>query len=248
MKRKGNLWILFAIVLSVAAGDQSHAGTFSFGSGSGNSISGDTTGTISAGGFQMSVAALPAGGSVFDESDSDGLGVNSSAATGTADGDPDKFSIVGGNGAADGMGESITFSFDRSGFLTELRFDGLKDEALEFFQLQTPSGTVFSYFDAQTALRVPLNLLTVPNLRLLDPDDLIADTDDDITNLSLPFEPGEQFTITYGEFPQPSGISGLSVPNGARLQGIVVSAVPEPSVRWLSMACIALGFCVRCRI
>ena len=99
---------------------------------------------------------------------------------------------------------------------------------------------MFSLFDFEVELRLnpqgfQLSDLAVPNPTLAD------DSSDNVSGLAIPFAAGQIFTLTYGEidydgavlpgyFPaddhgQPTG----DLPNGARFQGPVVNAIPEPA-------------------
>ena len=69
-----------------------------------------------------------------------------------SDSDADKLNILGGTSA--GQGESINFSFDHSGVLEEVFLDRMKDQTLEYFQLQVPGGPVVTLFDFVVEFRL----------------------------------------------------------------------------------------------
>ena len=43
--------------------------------------------------------------------------------------------------------ESLTFSFDNAGVIDDIFFDGITDDALEFFRLESSGGYLATFFD-----------------------------------------------------------------------------------------------------
>ncbi|MEQ8209631.1 MAG: hypothetical protein RH917_07345 [Lacipirellulaceae bacterium] len=204
-----------------------------------NGLTGLSTAEIPLQESQLSVSALPLG-TVFNEVDNSGLGIDSRSLS--SDGDITKLNRIGGVNSPDF--EAMTFSFSRSGVLESINLDGLKDETLEYFSLELPNGVALSLFDFEVELRLnqqgfQLSDLGVPNPTLAD------GSRDDFVGLDIPFLAGEIFTLTYREidydnavlpgyrpeddFGRPTG----DLPNGARLQGLGFTTVPEPHACWL---------------
>ena len=183
---------------------------------------------IVASGVGLSLSATP-NGAVLSEISSGGLGVNSRGIAGATDGSNDKFDLLGG--ALQGQADGLTFWFDTPGVITELHFDGVKDESFEFFTLTTPSGDVYSLFDSQVGLRLSdTAAIDQPNVTLLSET---GGADDDLLGIAIPFEAGAPFTLVYGEyFPEPNELAPGFTPdagNGARFQGVVIDVIPEPT-------------------
>ncbi len=183
-------------------------------------------------------------GAKFDESGKglgvDARGTTSAAIENTSLGGPDKLNLQQALGPLTAFpapavfyGESLQFGFDRPGTITALMFDGVKDESFEFFRLESSTrGVLHSFFDAEIGLRITdPGLLTVPNKLLLA--DAIVSGNDDHAGLAISVAPGEVFTLTYGEFIVTPNMlrpgNGLLEGNGARWEGVVFTAVPEPS-------------------
>lgn len=242
-------WVAM-IVLIFASNDASAEG-FIFGSNA-NGLAGLADATLDDGGFQVSLEAGPMG-AVFNESDSDGLGIDSRGIDGVSDGgsvgDPDKLNIVDGTAPVSGQGEFVTFSFNAPGVLEMLLFDGMKDETLEYFTIEFPDASVVTLFDSQVGVRLTdqgfqLSDLGVPNPTLAPAED------DDYPAIEYPFAAGEQFTLTYGQIEFASELPGY-VPttggsgNGARFEGIVVRVIPEPTSVALSLAAVACSLLAR---
>ncbi len=200
-------------------------------------------------------AAGPAG-SLLDDSDDQGLGIDTQNIPGTKDamggGERTKFNILEGNNNSTNLGESLTFSFDRAGILNDIHFDGVKDETLEYFMLTFPNGDQITIFDSQAEFRLALQGYHLSDLNVPNPIEFQLE-DDDLTGINYRYLAGEVFTLTYGEgnyanvpeyktnprFPQFPNAVG----DGSRLQGIVVTSIPEPTsflMLLLSCGCIAL--------
>jgi hypothetical protein len=215
-----------------------HAGTFTFGS-SANDLLGATSKTLSAAGFAMNLVAGPAGGGLWESSGVGGMGVDASA-------------ILGPGGLAarfdriNGVSEFVEFSFDTPGVLTAINFDGVKDESLEYFVLESSGGLRINFFDSAANITIPgaidnaisQGVVTGEVVYLLEGNGF----DDEVNDLSIPFSAGQVFRLTYAEVGGGLGAAfePTLAPNGARLQGLTVAAVPEPAT--LSLAAAAGGF------
>jgi hypothetical protein len=211
-----------------------------------HALTGQTSTAVTVGGFVGSLNAGPPG-ATFNENDRAGLGIDnrpvagSTADTGINRG-ATKFNIIGGSGPLAGSAEFITFSFNRSGVLQDLLFDGLKDESLEFFELLLPSGVKRTIFDSQTLAKLTDQGFDLADLQVMNPV-LCQDEEDDLYDLNYRFAAGEVFTLTYGEVDFNSLLPGYvpvvdQVPNGARLQGLAV--IPEPTTTMLAMASLMI--------
>lgn len=224
-----------ACVATLMCASHTMAGSFIFSSNA-NGLTGAGSGVLTDGGLTLNIdAGMP--GAVFDESDSDGMGLNSAGVAGVTDDSDSKFNILGGSAA--GVGESITFSFDQPGVLNTLLFDGLKDETLENFALELPNGTVLTLFDFEVEYRLNLQGFNLSDMGVPNPTQAI-DSSDDIIGLNIPFAAGEVFTLTYGEvdyngavlpgyYPADDNLVPTGdTPNGSRFEGIVATLVPEP--------------------
>jgi hypothetical protein len=216
--------------------------TINFGSNR-NGLHGAAAGAAVSGDWRMTLAAGPAG-AVFQESSASTLGVDGRAVVGALDvGDrfgPDKLNLLGGADPAAGTSESVTFSFNRPGVLDALRLDGVKDETLEYFRLQTPGDGVLLLFDFEADLRLAQQGFSLAAL-VTEPWRMFDDAEDDATNLGIPFAAGAEFVLTYGELPYPPGYVPLTPnqpPNGARWQGLNLSEIPEPSAACLSAVAV----------
>ena len=217
-----------------------------------NGIAGLASATINQGSFELSLEAGPTG-AVFNESDSDGAGINTRGISGVIDGgasgDPDKFNIIDGAAAVSGTGEFAIFSFDQPGVLETLLFDGLKDETLEYFTVEFRNSSIVTFFDSQVESRLADQGFLLSDLGV--PNPTIAPTeDDDYEDVEYAFAAGEQFKVTYGQIDFTNVLPGY-VPvgggsgNGARFQGVVVRAIPEPSALVLSVIVLHLGLLAR---
>jgi hypothetical protein len=194
---------------------------------------------------------------LFNEADTNGLGVNSASTPGSFDvtdfSNRSKLNLTEDIGPIGDFqqpavfyGEAVTFSFDGPGAITAMLFDGVKDESFEFFRLETPGGGVISFFDAEIGIRISdISLISalVPNVTLLV--DGTINFNDDLAGLSIPFQAGDEFRLAYGEYiatadqllPGNSLLQG----NGARWEGLIVSEVPEPATGALTVSALVMG-------
>lgn len=220
------------------------AASFQFGRNA-NGLTGLANATLSNDGFDLQLKVGP-DGALFNENESAGLGVDTSGIDGVTDGgsvgDRGKINIIDGIAAVSGIGEFVTFSFDQPGILETLLFDGVKDETLEYFTIEFPGASVVTFFDSQTVLRLTDQGFTLADLDV--PNPTIAPTeDDDYEAIDYPFAADEEFTVTYGEIDFGTVLPGY-VPrtggagNGARFEGIVVRAIPEPAC--VTLVCVAV--------
>jgi hypothetical protein len=182
---------------------------------------------------------------VLNENAGTTIGIDSRAVAGALDvGDrfgTDKINVLGGTGAAAGTSETITFSFNRGGVLDALLFDGVKDETLEYFRLQSPGGGVLLLFDFEAEFRPVQQGFSLAAV-VSEPVQLFDDAGDDAMGLGIPFAAGAQFVLSYGELPFPPRYVPKTPdqpPNGARWQGLIVVEAPEPSAVWLVWAALA---------
>lgn len=228
----------FALIAALSsAAAVAGAAEFHFGNNA-NLLTGQTSGVVTVDGVQMSLTANPAGG-VFYESSVAGLGVDSIAVPGATDLDRDKFSILRGDAGIAGTAETLTFSFDTAGVITAIDFDGVKDESLEYFILTGESGQRVTFFDSAANVSVPgavdaavlAGAVTGDVVFLLEGGGF----DDETFGLSIPFAAGETLTLTYAELDAQFG--PLQAGNGSRLQGLTVTAIPEPAA--LALAVVA---------
>jgi hypothetical protein len=217
-------------------------------------LTNQTSATVAVGSFAGTFTAGPAGARL-NENDDAGLGIDNRLVAGaTADTGANrgatKFNIIGGSGPLADSAEFITFSFDRSGVLQDLLFDGLKDESLEFFELLLPSGAKRTIFDSQTLAKLTDQGFDLADLQVMNPI-LCQDEEDDLYDLNYRFAAGEIFKLTYGEVDFNSLLPGYvpvvdQVPNGARLQGLAV--IPEPTATMLVAAVMVLASTRRLRV
>ncbi len=238
---------LVAIALSCCS-HSCWAGNFTFGSDA-NGLAGLADATIiEQGGFALNLQAGPTG-AVFNESDSDGLGINTRGIADVDDGggggDPDKFNIIDGTAAVSGQGEFVVFSFEQAGVVESLLFDGLKDETLEYFSIEFPNAMVVTVFDSQVEQRLTDQGFQLSDLGVPNPT-LAPNEEDDFEVVEYAFEAGQEFKLTYGEVDFTNVLPGYvpvagGVGNGARFQGIVVRAIPEPSTAVLALAATLLA-------
>lgn len=239
-----------AFLLILLFANNSWAANYDFGNNA-NGLSGLASSTLAQEGTNLNLAVVTAG-ATLNEDNSDGLGIDSNNIPGTVDSSGSKLNVLGGTLA--GIRESLTFSFDKPGILDLLRFDGLKDEPLEYFSLETPSGTVLSLFDFEVELRLNDQGFQLSDLGVANP--VQADgPSDDFSGLAIPFAAGEIFTLSYGEidydgsvlpgyYPADNALNPTNdLPNGARFEGLGYSVVPEPN----SLALLVLGALAACK-
>jgi hypothetical protein len=219
-----------------------------------HALTGQTSAAVTVGGFVGSFTAGPPG-ATFNENDRAGLGIDNRPVAGsTADTGANrwatKFNIIGGSGPLAGTAEFISFSFDKSGVLQHLFFDGLKDESLEFFELLLPNGKKRTIFDSQTQAKLTDQGFDLADLQGPNPI-LCQDEEDDLYDLNYLFAAGEVFTLTYGEVDFNSILPGYvpvvdQAANGARFQGLAV--IPEPTTTMLVAAAMVLASTRRLRV
>jgi hypothetical protein len=234
--------VLFACMAALGIGFNvtARGETFAFGSGLNNFV-GATSKQLSTGAFGMNLAAGPTGSGLWETDGGGGMGVDSSPVLGPG-GLAARFDRV--NGAS----EFVEFSFDVPGRLTGIDFDGVKDESLEFFILESAGGLRINFFDSAANTTIPgaidnavlQGAVTGQVVYLLEGGGF----DDETTSLAVPFEAGQVFRLTYAEVGGGLGAAYEPVlaPNGARLQGITVAAVPEPDSFTLALAAVGLLF------
>jgi hypothetical protein len=197
------------------------AASFIFG-GQANGLSGSASKTFTGDGIAMTLAVganLP--GAVFDESDARGVSINSSAVAGVNDIEGGtKINLLGGPVAT----ESLTFSFDTNGVIDDIFFDGITDDALEFFRLESNGSYLATFFDFEIPNIVDVNLVTEPNIEYIYTG---GGLNDDRLGINIPFQAGEVFTLSYGQLDALLP-PGAALGNGGRFGGVNVHAVPEP--------------------
>lgn len=228
-----------AMACLAACGSARAAHSFQFQSNlHGTTVTGQSSAFVTAGAYGMSLTAAPIG-AVLNEIHPQGMGIDSRGVAGALDATSttgvDKINVL--ERAAGGASETITFSFNRSGVIRDLLFDGVKDETLEYFQLTLPNGELLTFVDAEAEFRLTqqgfgLTNLNVPNITPL------VDGNDDRLGINLPFAAGDTFVLSYGNHPFPTGYVPLQneLGNGARFEGLVI--VPEPSSATLALAAI----------
>jgi len=222
------------------------AATFRFGLDA-NDLRGVPTAELGSAGVVMQLAAGPPGSTLWETGSSLGLGVDSRDVLGP--GGQFRFDRISG------ISEYIEFSFDQEGMLTGLSFEGVKDESLEYFLLET-DGKRFNFFDSAANITIPGAIDNALALEALSGTVIyLLETDlynDEVIDLSIPFSAGQVFRLTYMELGGGLGplYEPIGTPNGARLQSITVSAVPEPRAEILMAAAAVLGclwFCTSTR-
>ena len=198
--------------------------------GEANGLTGLSSKTLSRAGISMSLAVgvnLP--GAVFDEADARGVTINSSAVPGVTDVDGStKINLLAGPVAT----ESLTFSFDKAGVIDDLLFDGITDDALEYFRLESSGGYLATFFDFEIPAIVDVGLITEPNIEYMYTG---VGFNDDRFGINIPFQAGEMFTLSYGQVDALVPTGG-SLGNGGRFGGVNVHAVPEPGGAMLLVA------------
>ncbi|REK17443.1 MAG: PEP-CTERM sorting domain-containing protein [Planctomycetota bacterium] len=224
------------LALSVLASPSRGDTTFAF---SNNGISNQPAASLTSGDFTLNLAAGgPAGSYLYESNGNPELGVGPGGSNLSIE-------IIGG------VAEYVEFSFDEPGILRGIDFDGVKDEALEFFLLES-AGVRINFFDSAANTTVAGAVDNAVNQGVVTGDVFyLLETfqfDDTAMNLAIPFSAGQTFRLTY------SHIGDLGAPysptepqNGARIQTITVD-VPEPSSFLLAAAGLAvLGFAHRRR-
>lgn len=236
----------FAIALLISALlGSARSETFTFGSNA-NDLVGAATKTLVSGGFSMDLAAGPVGSGLWETGSAVGMGVDSTAVLG-AGGQSARFDRIGG------VSEFVEFSFAAPGNLTGLNFDGVKDEAFEYFLLESAGGVRVNLFDSAANITIPgaidnavlLGAVTGEVVYLLEGGGF----DDETNSLLIPFAAGQVFKLTYMELGGGLGAQyePTNVPNGARLQSTTVAAVPEPSSFALKFSAAAVLLAARLR-
>ncbi len=194
-----------------------------------------SSGAITTNGLTMQLSAGPStAGALFREFNS-GLGVVSRGTPGINDPSLDTFNVLSDSSGNPIEGETMTFSFDKAGTLRELDFDGVKDEAYEYFVLQTTTSPDLYFFDSFiNTMGGDPSFINVPGQVVFLQEGTSA-IDDKTLPLNIPFAAGQEFVLTYGQLntAQP----GQEIGNGARLQGITV--VPEPPALFTVLAMLA---------
>jgi hypothetical protein len=228
---------LVAALLIWGAADQACGETFTFGSNA-NDLVGAASKTLVSGDFVMDLSAGPVGSGLWETGSALGMGVDSTA-------------VLGGGGQSarfdriSGVSEFIEFSFSAPGMLTGLNFDGVKDESFEYFLLESAGGVRVNLFDSAANVTIAgaidnavlLGAVTGEVIYMLEGGGF----DDETSSLAIPFAAGQVFRLTYLELGGGLGpqFEPTLEPNGARLQSITVTAVPEPTA--LAMVSIAAG-------
>lgn len=226
------LTLIASLGLALAGRDAAAAATtFDF---NGNGIFGVPTASITAGDFTVNLAAGgPPGSLLYESFGATELGIGPG-------GEILSFEVI------NGVAEQLQFSFDEPGVLTGIDFDGVKDEALEFFILQSSPGVRVNFFDSAANTTIPgaIDNAVTQGAVIGDVVYLLETSqhDDEALDLAIPFAAGQQFTLTYAEVGDLGApFSPTVAPNGARLQRITVAAIPEPaSLPLLALAMLAL--------
>ncbi len=227
------LSLVCTAILTISFAATARGETFAFGLGA-NNLLGATSKTLNSGGFAMDLVAGPAGSGLWETAGVGGMGVDSTAVLGPG-GQAARFERI------NGTGEFVEFFFDVPALLTGLNFDGVKDESLEYFILESTGGLRVNLFDSAANITIPgaidnavlQGAVTGQVVYMLEGGGF----DDETNNLAIPFAAGQVFRITYAEVGGGLGAAfePIIAPNGARLQGITVAAVPEPASLALSV-------------
>jgi hypothetical protein len=233
-------------VNATAGIDRAQAATWVFGSNS-NGLTNFSSKTLPPNdtfALQLSVHN-PAGGRFF-EGDTAGLTVNSTGLAGVLDLDgAGKINLLDVNGVP--AAESVAFSFDKPGALTGIDFDGVKDESLEYFILTSSGGLRINFFDSFANTSIPGAVDDAIGSQITGDVAYLLETgpyDDEAIGLQIPFVAGQQFVVTYAEL-APVADPLYEPGNGARLQGITVATVPEPTTLLMLFASAMLIGTVR---
>jgi hypothetical protein len=204
----------------------------------------------------MQISAGPSGAGLAETISPGGLGISSAALPGVSGDEANVFGVINSSDPElNGQAEFVRFSFDRPGVLTGLDFDGVKDELLEYFVLESTGGVKVYFFDSSA--NMPDNAHPVYERPLdaaidggaVDGEAILlwevsGQYDDEVHDLSIPFAAGQEFQLTFGGLPVPYA---QGAPNGARLQRIIVSPVPEPGTIGLVLLGILVGWSPRVR-
>jgi hypothetical protein len=248
MLRRFCQWIAIwgAMACLAACGSARAAHSFQFQSNlHGTTVTGQSSAFVTEGAYGMSLTAGPVG-AVLNETHPQGMGIDSRGVAGALDATSttgiDKINVL--EGPASGASETITFSFNRSGVIRDLLFDGIKDETLEYFQLTLPNGKLLTFIDAEAEFRLTQQGFSLADLNVPNVTPLV-DGNDDRLGINLPFAAGDAFVLSYGNHPFPTGYVPLQneLGNGARFEGLVI--VPEPS--GLALALCGVGALGRVR-
>jgi len=234
---------VLALIVSLwwAAQRPAAAATFTFGSNA-NGLVGQAGATLISGEFEMQLTAGPSGAGLRETGSPSGLGVSSIAISGVLSDTANAFGLLhSSDPLLDGGGEFVQFAWDRPGILTGLNFDGISDERLELFVLQTPSGRRINFVDSRANMPdSPHPVFEHPLDAAVSAGAVVGEIvylwevsglyDDEVYGLRIPFAVGQTFTLTFGAAGLPySQDSDFA----ARLQGIEVQVVPEPAT-WLA--------------
>jgi hypothetical protein len=196
--------------------------------------------------FEMTLSVHNPAGARFFEGGANGVTVNSTGLSGITDVEgADKINLLMVGGVPAATAEAVEFSFDKPGVLTGIDFDGVKDEALEYFVLTSSAGVRINFFDSFANTSIPgavddaiaSGAVTGDVVYLLETGVL----DDEAQGLRIPFAAGQQFVVTYAE------LAAVAHPayepgNGARLQGITVESVPEPGAILMTITAATLTY------
>lgn len=228
--------VLPLLILSAWAGPTS-AETFPFGSNANPGINLQPTYSKTVGDFTLDLAAGPEGALLRETSTPGGLGVASVLLV-----DPDDPPVDPGGftsfdvlqAAYDGVSEFVQFSFDKPGVLTGIDFDGVKDEWIEFFTLET-TGVRINFFDSRANIATPGAVDDALSDGAIEGDVIYMledDTyDDQVIDLAIPFAANQVFQVTYDYL---GDVYGQGAGDGSILQGITVRGVPEPATSLLA--------------
>jgi hypothetical protein len=244
MKRLFEFFVA-SLLMALFVYAESPAETFPFGSNSQNNINGTSAAVLRKGSFTMQLQPQLAG-ALLSELSTAGMGIDSVPVVGSGNDQPALFDVLGGSGSLAGTGEAVRFSFAQPGVLTGIDFDGVKDESLEYFILESTGGVRVNFFDSAANLTIPnavdaavlAGAVTGAVVYLLEINDAI---DDEAQNLSISFAAGQEFTLTFNALgPE---FRPILASNGARFQSITVQSVPEPCDVAMTIG-LGLAYCI----